>query len=145
MMPMHRLRLGLRLVDRVDDAEIMLGVLVIRLAGHPVAAGGGIPGQLGVFLVQLLGGAALAHLWPGAVEDMVAVERDAVLLVAGITAATAAAIVRAVVAATHTLHVHVISFILKSVIAAARQKCRPGRTGSSQPRIGPRTARARVP
>jgi hypothetical protein len=97
-------------------ALMMLGMLVIGLASHPVAVRGRIAGHLRVFLEQLLGGAAHPHLRPGTVEHMVAVEGNAVLLVAKSATSTAtAAAVRAMVATTHALHVHIVSSILNVV------------------------------
>ena len=103
----------------------MLGVLVIRLAGHAVAIAEGIAGQLLIFVIELLGGAAHPHFRTGTVEYMVAVQRDAVLLVAKPAAATTAATttVRAMVATTHALHVHCFSSILVRLLCAAGCVC----------------------
>ena len=51
-------------------------MLEISLRHHAVAAAGRIAAELQVFLEQLLGGAADAHVRAVAVEDVVAVERD---------------------------------------------------------------------
>jgi hypothetical protein len=61
---------------------------------------------------------------------MVPVQRYAVLLVAESTT-PAAAIVRAVVAATHALHIHGLLFILVRLCA------RPGRLKPAEPKAGP--------
>ena len=114
---------ALRLVDGADDAEIMLGVLVIRLAGHAVAIAESIAGKLLIFIIELLGGAAHPHFRTGTVEHMVAVERNAVLLVAKPAATTAATTVRAMVATTHALHVHCFSSILVRLLCAAGCVC----------------------
>jgi hypothetical protein len=59
---------------------------------------------------------------------MVPVQRDAILLVAE-TAATAiipaATAIRAMVAATHALHIHKISFILVRLLGAGREEKTP--------------------
>src|ERR1700722_756740 len=65
-----------RLVHRVQNAEIVLGVLKIAFRQHPVAARGRVTPKLQIFLEQLLGGAADADVRSAAVEDMIAVERD---------------------------------------------------------------------
>ena len=51
---------------------------------------------------------------------MVPVQGDAVLLVAGKPATASATAIRAVVATTHTLHIHVLVSILKLMTCAAR-------------------------
>ena len=66
-----------RLVHRVQDAEIVLGVLEIALRHHPVAAAGRVAAKLEVLLEQLLRRAADAEIGAVAVEDVVAVERNA--------------------------------------------------------------------
>ena len=97
----------LRLVDGVDDAEVVLGVLEIALGHHAVTAAGRVAAELEIFLEQLLGRAADAQVGTVAVEDVVAVEGDVAALVPGGTAATAtAATAAAVVPATHAFHVH---------------------------------------
>ena len=65
-----------RLVHRVQDAEIVLGVLEVALRHHPVAAAGRIAAELQVFLEQLLRRSADAQIRTVAVEHVVAVERD---------------------------------------------------------------------
>ena len=80
-----------RLVHRVDNAEIMLGVLEVAFRHHPVPAAGRVTAELEVFLEQLLRGAAHADIGAAAVEHVVAVQRDiAAALVANLTAAAAA-------------------------------------------------------
>jgi hypothetical protein len=57
---------------------------------------------------------------------MVAVERNPVLLVAKPAATTAtAAAIRAMVAATHALHIHVLNFILVRLLHGHRRKTPP--------------------
>jgi hypothetical protein len=93
----------------VEDAEVMLSVLKVTLGHHAVAAAGRVAAELEVFLEQLLRGAADAHVWAGAVEHVVAVERDAATLLADRLAATAAASTAAtwpMIASAHTFHVH---------------------------------------
>jgi hypothetical protein len=102
-----RIRLALGLVNGADNAEIMFGVLVVGFAQNAVAAGGSIARHLRVFVVKLLGSAAHTHFRPGTVKNMVAIQRNAVLLIAK-SPSTATAAARAVVAATHALHVHVL-------------------------------------
>ncbi|WP_333490102.1 hypothetical protein [Acidocella sp. MX-AZ03] len=87
----------------------MLGVLVISLAQHPVGGGGGIAGQLRIFVIKLLSGAAHPHFRAGAVEHMITVERNTILLVAKPAAAAATG---TVVASTHALHIHRLVSIL---------------------------------
>ena len=70
-----RLVLLLRLVHRVQDTEIMFRMLKERLCCDPVAAAGGVPAKLEVFLKKLLRRAADADFRAVAVEDVVAVER----------------------------------------------------------------------
>ena len=102
-----RLVLLLRLVDGIEDAEIVLGVLEIALRHHAVAAAGRVAAELQVFLEKLLGGAAQAQIRPIAVEDVVAIERDVAAMVpdsaATPTAPTAAA--ATMVASAHAFHV----------------------------------------
>jgi hypothetical protein len=87
----------------------MLGMLIISLAQHAVATAGGVARQLGVFVVELLRRAAYPHFRTGTVEHMVAVKRDAILLVAESASTTAAL---TVAAATHALHIHRVVSIL---------------------------------
>ena len=70
-----RRALLLRLVHRVQDTEIMFRMLKERLCCDPVAAAGGVPAKLEVFLKKLLRRAADADFRAVAVEDVVAVER----------------------------------------------------------------------
>ena len=76
------------LVHRVEDAEIVLGVLEIALRHHAVARASSVPPELQVFLEQLLRGAAHAHVRAVAVEDVVTVKRDVAAVVADSSAAT---------------------------------------------------------
>ena len=71
-----RRALLLRLVHRVQNAEVMFRVLEVGLRGDPVATAGRIAAELEVFFEELLGGAANADLRPVAVENVVAIERD---------------------------------------------------------------------
>jgi hypothetical protein len=64
-----------RLVHRIQDAEIVFGVLEIAFRHHSVAATGGITAELEVFLEQLLRRSANAEVGAVAVEYMVAVHR----------------------------------------------------------------------
>ena len=111
-----RLPLLLRLVHRVQDTEVMFRVLEERFRRHPVATAGRVAAELEVFFEKLLGGAADADFGPVAVEDVVAIERDSAarMMADGparsATAATATA--RAMVAATHALHVHTVAVVL---------------------------------
>ena len=99
-----------RLVHRVQDAEIVLGVLEIALRHHPVAAAGRVAAELEVFLEQLLRRPADAQIGTIAVEHVVAVERNAAASTAPVmpqpaTAATPAA-TWSMAASTHAFHVH---------------------------------------
>ena len=111
-----RLALLLRLVHRVQDAEVMFRVLEKRFRHHPVAAAGRVAAELQIFLEKLLGGAANADFGSVAVEDVVAIERNsAARMMADRTArsaSTAATTARAMVAATHALHVHTVAVVL---------------------------------
>lgn len=64
------------LVHRIQDAEIVFGVLEIALCHDAVATARRIPSQLEVFLEQLLRRAANAEVRAGAVEHVVPVERN---------------------------------------------------------------------
>src|SRR5271157_5771278 len=90
------------LVHRIEDAEIVLGVLEIALRHHAVARSGRVPAELQVFLEQLLRGAAHARVWTAAVEGVVAVERDVAAVMAYPAASTAAAML----ASAHIFHIH---------------------------------------
>jgi hypothetical protein len=105
---LRRLALLRRLGDRVQDAEIMFGMLKIAFRHHPVARAGGIASELEILLEQLLRGAANPKIRSVAVEDMVAIERDLTVIVPDRRAATttAATASRTMVATTHTFHVH---------------------------------------
>ncbi|MEA2726699.1 MAG: hypothetical protein QOF70_1174, partial [Acetobacteraceae bacterium] len=71
-----RLTLLLSLVHGVQDTEVMFRVLEECFRGHSVAAACRVSAELEVFLEKLLGGAANTDLWPVAVEDVVAIERN---------------------------------------------------------------------
>ena len=104
----------------------MLGVLEVAFRRHAIARAGGVAAKLEVFFEQLLRGATDAHIRPGAVEDVVAIERCSARLRADLrtaAAAAAAAIAAAMIAAAHTLHVHA-SAIANSPV---RRKPRPVR------------------
>src|SRR5208283_5633483 len=90
-----------RLVHRVQDAEIVLGVLEIAFRHHPVAARGRVAAELQVFLEQLLGGAADADVRAAAVEDVVTVERDVAWGVMADRTAAASTATGAMTASTH--------------------------------------------
>src|SRR6185312_11664245 len=81
------------LVHRIQYAEIVFGVLKVAFRHDTVAAAGRIPAKLQIFLEELLRRPADPHIGTVAVEDVISIERRS---------ATA----RAVVAATHALHVH---------------------------------------
>jgi len=112
-----RLTLLLRLIHGVKDTEVMLRMLEERLGRHPVAAARRIATKLKVFFEKLLGRAANTDLRPVAVENVVPIERDAAPRrmadrAAGPTVTTAATTARAMVAATHALHVHTVAVVL---------------------------------
>ena len=101
-----------RLVHRVDNAKIMLGVLEVALRHYPVPATGRVAAELQVFLEQLLRGAAHADIGAAAVKNMVAVQRDiAAALMANLTTtaatATAASTTRTatMLPSAHALHI----------------------------------------
>jgi len=94
------LALLLRLVHRVQDTEVMFRVLEERLGCHPVATACRVATKLQVFLKQLLGGAADADFRPVAVENMVAIQRNAAARVMANHRPTAAAAARPTTAAT---------------------------------------------
>jgi hypothetical protein len=126
-----------RLVHRVQNAEIVLGVLEEAFRLHPVSAAGRVAAKLEVFLKKLLGGATDADIRPIAVEDVVAVQRNPAALVADSAAATAsaattsAATAGAMVAATHAFHVHAYDVALShcglAKGAGGRSFRKPGR------------------
>jgi hypothetical protein len=102
----------LRLVDGVDDAEIMLGVLEVTFRHHTVATAGRVAAQLQVFLEQLLRRATDTQIRTVTVENMVTVERNIAALVPRWTAATAAASPAAIVPPAHALDIHSCSQLL---------------------------------
>jgi hypothetical protein len=71
------LALLLRLVHGVQNAEIMFRMLEEGLGRHPVSAAGRIAAQLQIFFEKLLGGTANADVRSIAVEDVIAIKRDA--------------------------------------------------------------------
>ena len=66
-----------RLIHRIQNAEIVFGVLEIAFRHHSVAATGRVTAELEVFLEQLLRRSANAEVGAVAVEYMVAVHRYA--------------------------------------------------------------------
>jgi hypothetical protein len=102
------------LVHRTDDAEVVLGVLEITFAHHAVARAGRVAAELKIFFEELLRRATNTKVGAVAVEDMVAVQRDAVgaagTLVTHATAISAApatvGAVSTMAATTHTFDVH---------------------------------------
>src|SRR6185437_10711070 len=99
-----RLVLLRRLVHRVQDAEVVLGVLEIAFRHHSITRGCRIPPELQILLEQLLRRAAHPQVRAVAVEHMVAVERNSATAAAAVmTDRTAPAI--PVTAPAHTLHV----------------------------------------
>ena len=107
-----RLPLLLRLVHGVQDAEVMFRVLEERFRRYPVTAAGRVAPKLQIFLEKLLGSAADADFGPIAIENVVAIERNsAARMMADGTArsSTATTTARAMVAATHALHVHTVA------------------------------------
>jgi hypothetical protein len=94
-----------RLIHCIQNSKIVLGVLKIAFGHHAIAAAGRITSELKILLKELLGGAADPDIRPIAVEDVVAVERNAAAMVAHATATTATT-TRTVVAASHAFHVH---------------------------------------
>ena len=107
-----------RLVHRVDDAEVVFGMLKIAFRHHPVAAAGRIAAELEVFLEQLLRGAAHPDIRPAAIEHMVAVQRDvaAALMTdrSGAASARVAAGTAPMLASTHAFHVVHLSSVALS-------------------------------
>jgi hypothetical protein len=107
------LALLLSLVHGVQDAKVMFRMLEERFCGYPIATTGGIATELQVLLKQLLGGSADADIGSITVENMVAIKRNPAARMmtdwstAGSTTATTIA-ARAMIAATHALHVHTL-------------------------------------
>jgi hypothetical protein len=121
-----RLALLLRLVHRVQDAEVMFRMLEKCLCRDTVPTTGGVAPKLKIFLEKLLGGAANADFRPVAVENVVAIERNAAARMMANRAArstSTAATAGAMVAATHALHVHTVAVVL----SYCRRAC--GRVG----------------
>lgn len=85
---------------RIQNAEIMLGMLKIGFCQDTIARARSITTKLEIFLEKLLGGAAHPHVRAIAIEDMVAIQRR---LTIGLTRSATA---RAMVTASHTFHVH---------------------------------------
>jgi hypothetical protein len=106
------LPLLLRLVHGVQDAEVMFRMLEERFRRYPVTATGRVAPKLQIFLEKLLGSAADADFGPIAIENVVAIKRNsAARMMADGTArsSTATTTARAMVAATHALHVHTVA------------------------------------
>ena len=117
--------LGGRLVHQVQHAKIVLGMLKIAFGHHPVANAGRVAAQLQIFLEQLLSSATHPHIRAVAVEDVIAVHRNAARGVmadrnaAATSASSTATPARAmVVAATHAFHVHTGAVVLSRCGAA---------------------------
>lgn len=114
------LRLALlgSLVHGIQDAEIMFRVLEVAFRHDPVAAAGRVAAELQIFLEQLLGRPADAHVRTAAVEDMVAIQGNiAAGMMANRPAATssatpASAATGPVIATTHAFHVHIVAVVL---------------------------------
>ena len=84
------LTLLLRLIHRVQDTEVVFGVLEKCLGCHPVSAARRVAAKLEIFLEQLLSGAADPDFRPVAIENMVAIQRcSAARMMANWTAAAA--------------------------------------------------------
>ena len=125
-----------RLVHRIQDAEIVLGVLEVALRHHPVAAAGRVAAELEVFLEQLLRRPADAQIGTIAVEHVVAVERYAAASTTPVMPQPAAAATPAatwsVAASTHAFHVVIL--LLSSLLS-----CEPevaGTRGTTRRRPG---------
>jgi hypothetical protein len=108
-LPIRARALLCRLVDRVQNAKIMFGILEIAFCHHPVARAGRIPPQLQVFLEQLLRSAANPQIRAAAVKDMVPVQRDVAAILPGASAAATAAATAPVGTSAHAFHVHPIT------------------------------------
>jgi hypothetical protein len=106
-----RLALLLGLVHGVQDTEVMFRMLEERLRRHSVATAGRVAPKLQVLLEKLLGGSADADFRPVAVENVVAIERNrtARMMADGAARSSATTTARAMVAATHALHVHTVA------------------------------------
>ena len=61
---LERLALTELLLRRRDQAEIMLGVLIVVFGGHRIARRGRVPGKLDVFLGNVIRGPADLHVRP---------------------------------------------------------------------------------
>lgn len=114
-----RLVLLCRLVHGIQDAEIMFRVLEVTLSHHPIAAAGRVASKLQVLFEQLLRRATQPNVWPIAVENVIAVQWNTATRIVpdGLGATTptpapAATTARAMIAATHALHVHVSAVVL---------------------------------
>ncbi len=96
---------------RIENAEVMLGVLEVALRHDTIPGTGRIAPELEIFLEKLLCRAAHAQIRPIAIEHMIAVERDLTVMMTyrsatAAAATTAATTARTMVAASHTFHVH---------------------------------------
>src|SRR5208283_3777278 len=109
------------LVHRIENAEIVLGVLEIALRHHAVARSGRVPPEVQIFLEQLLRCAAHAHVRTVAVQDVVAVERDVAAVMAYPATTSAAPTAAAMLTSAHTFHGHA------SIVAPScwRSRCCP--------------------
>ena len=99
-----------RLVHRVQDAEIVLGVLKVALCHHPVAAAGRIAAELQVLFEQLLGRSADSKVGAVAVEYVIAIEGDVATAASAVMsqpAASTPAATGSMAASTHAFHVHI--------------------------------------
>jgi hypothetical protein len=79
----------------LDHAEIVVGILPVGLGRDPIARGGRLARQRLVFVEDLVGVAAHAHIGTAAVEDLVSIGRAVrivivLLLVLIVAAATTA-------------------------------------------------------
>lgn len=95
-----QLRSGHSWLHRAHHAEVMIGVLQIILAQHPISRGGRIARELQVTLVNHRGVTANLHLWAIALHGAVRVV--VVVIIAVVVMSTTAA--RLTTAATLTLH-----------------------------------------
>lgn len=104
------------LVDGADDPEVMLRMLEVAFSHHAIAGTCGIAPELKILLKQLLRRSANAQVGAIAVEDVVAVQRNAAIAAAGALVAHSAAIatatsatigaITAMAATTHTFYIH---------------------------------------
>ena len=95
------LALLLRLVDRIDDAEVVLGVLEIRFCHNTITAAGRVSAKFQLLLKQLLGRATKTQGGTIAVEDVIAIKRNITALMPGRATATSA-----IITAAHAFYIH---------------------------------------